>query len=81
VSGHDLSLFSYCSVYEDMFFSCMYAYTRTYRRPFYEKRMSTEMSADFLGDEWKVCGMYMMMHTSEVLVATCYTNFYSIIKQ
>lgn len=35
----------------------MYAYIHTYRRPFYEKRMSTEMAADFLGDEWKVCGV------------------------
>ena len=24
------------------------------RRPFYDKRMSTEVEADFLGDEWKV---------------------------
>ena len=44
----------------------MYAYIHTYRRPFYEKRMSTEMAADFLGDEWKVCGIQMMMYTSEV---------------
>lgn len=25
-----------------------------YRRPFYEKRISAEVEADFLGDEWKV---------------------------
>ena len=24
------------------------------RRPFYDKRMSAEVAADFLGDEWKV---------------------------
>lgn len=24
-------------------------------RPFYEKRVSTEISAESLGDEWKVC--------------------------
>ena len=50
---------------EDM---CTYVcvHTHTYRRPFYEKRMSTEMAADFLGDEWKVCGVYTIMYTSEV---------------
>ena len=26
-------------------------------RPFYEKRMATEVPADSLGDEWKVCSI------------------------
>ena len=29
---------------------CVY----TIRRPFFEKRISQELEADFLGDEWKV---------------------------
>lgn len=38
-------------------------------RTFYEKRMATEVSADPLGDEWKVSfcvtfGKYMAWHTS-----------------
>ena len=37
---------------------CMH--THTYRRPFYEKRMSAEMGADFLGDEWTVCAVYII---------------------
>ena len=44
----------------------MYILVHAYRRPFYEKRMSTEMAADFLGDEWTVCSIYTMMYTSEV---------------
>lgn len=35
-------------------------------RPFYEKRISAEVSADFLGDEWKVSG-YVAVTTYHAL--------------
>ena len=42
-------------------------------RPFYDKRMSAEMAADFLGDEWKVrCNVFTCAHTyTEELYSLC----------
>ena len=59
VSRHDFWLFNPLCV-----MICVSTYAHTYtctcRRPFYEKRMSTEMAADFLGDEWRVCAVYII---------------------
>ena len=53
--SHAFGKITTCNYFAGYDFSLLFS---DYSRPFYDKRMAAECSAESLGDEWKVSGIY-----------------------